>query len=552
MGFDEFLDYVGQFGKYQRVRYFLLCLFSVVAAWHSLNMVFVGAKPENHCRFPDVSNFTPRSLTVQDLATIFFIPPGEECRMYNISQTLEIWNAAGNNITSMVILGVNRSIVKCPLGSTFSTEKYKSTIVSEFELVCDRKFWVKTSKSVYFAGRLLGAAVFGHLSDSFGRRPMFFVAIVLLVVSGGVTAASQNIFMFLPLYFLQGAAQTGAFLIAFTLSTELVGPNYRVVTGFVIQIFYSIGYMSLAAIAYFLQEWRYLEAAITAPCVLFVIYWWFLPESVRWLLSQNRDKEAEKIIEDVAKANKVTLSPDIIESLKKSQSDQLTRKYTFMDFIRHWRILKLSLNIWFNWLVNALVYYGLSLNTENLGGNPYVNFCIAGAVEIPAYLVCIFLLNTVGRRIPLVAAMCIGGVACIVSGNLPTEGNRMQITSIVLAMVGKFCITGSYAIIYLMAAELFPTVVRNTGMGISSMSARIGGILAPLFIDLKSVAQPLPIILFGGFAVASGLLALLLPETKGRPLPERLEDVQETRWPWAHNKLEVRDGSQSIVELSDL
>lgn len=71
--------------------------------------------------------------------------------------------------------------------------------------------------------------------------------------------------------------------------------------------------------------------------------------------------------------------------------------------------------------VNALVYYGLSLNTENLAGDPYLNFCIAGAVEIPAYVLCILVLNRVGRRIPLVVSMVIGGVACIASGCLPNQ-----------------------------------------------------------------------------------------------------------------------------------
>ena len=70
-------------------------------------------------------------------------------------------------------------------------------------------------------------------------------------------------------------------------------------------------------------------------------------------------------------------------------------------------------------LVNALVYYGLSLNTENLAGSPYLNFCLAGAVEIPAYVLCILLLNRVGRRTPLIVAMYLGGLACILSGALP-------------------------------------------------------------------------------------------------------------------------------------
>ena len=57
-----------------------------------------------------------------------------------------------------------------------------------------------------------------------------------------------------------------------------------------------------------------------------------------------------------------------------------------------------------------------------------------------------------------------------------------------LAMFGKLCITASYAIIYVLTAEIFPTVVRNVGVGSSSMVARIGGALAPFINLLVSVA----------------------------------------------------------------
>lgn len=55
-------------------------------------------------------------------------------------------------------------------------------------------------------------------------------------------------------------------------------------------------------------------------------------------------------------------------------------------------------------------------------------------------------------------------------------------------MIGKLCITASYAIIYVLTAEIFPTVVRNVGVGSSSMVARIGGALAP-YINLLVSAK---------------------------------------------------------------
>ena len=55
---------------------------------------------------------------------------------------------------------------------------------------------------------------------------------------------------------------------------------------------------------------------------------------------------------------------------------------------------------------------------------------------------------------------------------------------VVLAMIGKMCASASYAIIYLYTSELFPTSIRNTGMGTCSMMARIGAMIAPKVLDL--------------------------------------------------------------------
>lgn len=62
-------------------------------------------------------------------------------------------------------------------------------------------------------------------------------------------------------------------------------------------------------------------------------------------------------------------------------------------------------------------------------------------------------------------------------------------------------------------------------MGISSMSARIGGMLAPQILELRVFWDPLPLLVFGVLSSVAGGLALFLPETNGRPLPQTIEDV---------------------------
>ncbi len=84
--------------------------------------------------------------------------------------------------------------------------------------------------------------------------------------------------------------------------------------------------------------------------------------------------------------------------------------------------------IFFCRFVNSLVYYGLSLNTSNFGGNDYLNVFLSGAVEVPAYIFCQFGINTfLGRRMSLCGCMVIGGVALLLTLVVPS-GESIKIS----------------------------------------------------------------------------------------------------------------------------
>lgn len=132
---------------------------------------------------------------------------------------------------------------------------------------------------------------------------------------------------------------------------------------------------------------------------------------------------------------------------------------------------------------NSLVYYGLALNTNTLVGNPFLLLFVAGVVDVPSYILTGVLMNWLGRRSLISTLMVLGGLACISAAYIPA-GEGAAATAIV--MVGKFFIAGSFAIIYNYSTELFPTAVRNTALGTSSMCARISGALTPFVTLLVS------------------------------------------------------------------
>ncbi|XP_042224923.1 organic cation transporter protein-like isoform X2 [Homarus americanus] len=431
----------------------------------------------------------------------------------------------------------------------YDTSKYQTSAVIDYQLVCERAWLRATVQSVFMVGMLVGSYLFGDLSDRFGRKPVFLSALVLMVVVGLGQAVIPDYYVLTILRFILGASLQGVFLVAYVMAMELVGKKRRVLVGVLAQAFYTLGFFTAAALAWSITSWRWLQISMTLPALLFIPYYWIIPESSRWLITKGRISEARIILEKAAKVNKKEVTEDaMLQALEVSGVGKDGGKGNFFDLFRYPNLRKKTINLFFNWFVNSGVYYGLSLNTGNLGGNDYINFVISGAVELPAHAMTIFLLDRVGRRIPLCVFLCLGGLALLSTMFIPSGLPWLVIT---LAMTGKLCITASYAIVYVLTAEIFPTVVRNVGVGSSSMVARVGGALAPFINVLGDQWQPLPLLIFGSMSLSAGVLTLLLPETLGQQLPETIKDGENFDKKWKSDETTAKGGAEQLEVLRE-
>ncbi|XP_038059997.1 organic cation transporter protein-like [Patiria miniata] len=532
--FDDILNAIGEFGKWQIVLFFLASLIGIMTAMNTLAQVFYAGESDHWCRVAawDEANCTGTAkpndwecLVEKRDASIPLVTDNNGDRVYD---SCVMYDVRGETY----VPGVNSSFYGIPNttkcvdadGWVYDTRQYETTIINTFDLVCDESGLVSLAQSIYFAGLLAGSFIFGSLADCLGRKPTIYLATILFLVSTLGNVFSPNMIVYMILRFFVAAGGLGAYLVAYVLVAEFVGPSKRVLVGISIQFFFATGLTILPLLAFLIRTWRFLQLCISVPIALYFLLYFYMPESARWQMSKGKFRPAEKTLRKVAATNKrefpeEMFSPEnIATSMEKASSGQQTAVGLFRT--PNMRIK--TLNIMFNWFVNSLVYYGLGLSTSDLGVDDYMASAIAALVEFPSYVYCIFALQYFGRRINLSGTMVIGGAACITTAFL-----ELGITRTIIAMIGKFCIAGSFAIIYVVSGEIYPTPVRSAGMGLSSVTARIAGIISPFMLELESFWKPLPFVLFGVLSIVAGLLALLLPETNNKKLPETLEEGEE-------------------------
>lgn len=545
MAFDDVFTHLGEFGRYQKRIYFLVCLPALSCAFHKLAGVFLIARPDSRCKLPFETG-RDAVYALNDTMRNMSFPIDSLTKTWSTCQYL------GANFSDAYFAGGIPATQALTCDQfVYDPTKYPSSTVVDWNMVCDRKWMRAFSDAMFMLGVLLGSIIFGYLSDKLGRKPIFFASLIIQLIFGICVGVAPEYVTFTISRLIVGATTSGVFLVAYVIAMEMVGPSWRMFAGVVSMMFFSVGFMITAAFAYFFSDWRHFQIAITLPGVLFMCYYWFIPESARWLLSQKRKDEAVVILERAAKENGRTIPQEVYDNLIEvadepvQVKDPNERQPGMLDLFRYPNLRRKSLLIFFDWFVNSGTYYALSWNTGNLGGNDLLNFVISGAVEIPAYTFLLFTLNKWGRRNILCGCMLTAGVVLLLTIVVPSNETWLIVG---LAMFGKMAITASYGTVYIFSAEQFPTPVRNVGLGVASMVARVGGIAAPFVNMLDEIWKPLPFIILGTLALIGGLLSLLLPETLNKRLPETIEEGES----FGKKVRRVEDAEASADELKGL
>lgn len=530
MKFDDILKDVGEFGKYQKVVYFLLCLPSFATGLFMMHLVFVMETPNYRCKIADYPDdtFGVRDPGHQRLVEMTIprdsIGDYEKCSFYSYKTNRTIFMYNSSDLQENFTIGVNATLQKC---SEWVYEKsvFKETYTSKHNLVCDDAIVVSHSRMIFYLGVLVGDIVFGWSSDRVGRKITICVGLLLLIAAAFAVSWAPEIISFTILEFIIGGTNHGSFLCTNVLGQELVGPSKRKYTGTIQHMFFSIGLVYQTIVYYFSRDWQISCIVLAASCIIFIPYWWLIPESPRWLISQGRNEEANVILQKMAKVNGTKLSPDVVANLtiKKEKTG------SFKDLLKSKTMCLRAVILCFNWMAVCLMYYGVTFNAGNIG-DFYLNFFLMGIVEFPGILSTILLIDRIGRKKMHLMCMMLGGIACLCTIFTVTFAREtLRPLTIALAVIGKMASSAAFVCVYIFTVELFPTVIRNVALGGGSCFARIGSMIAPYFVMLGmsiggAIGEALPLVIFGAASVIAGLMCLYLPETLNQRLPETIED----------------------------
>ncbi|XP_060624906.2 solute carrier family 22 member 15-like isoform X2 [Anolis sagrei] len=472
MDLDEAFGMVGEFGPSQKRLTAFLVLLQVFVAFQSMLIVLVGAMPEYHLDHEVISTNTE--------------PLAKHIRF-------------ASNFTS---------------------------IATEWYLIRHEAYKVSLASSLYFAGLLIGNIIFGPLSDKLGRKPVYLTGLFFDVIFGYVSAFAPNYEIFAMSRFFVGITNGGMALVSFVLTQEYVGKSFWALTGSLTNLTFAVGIAIYALLGFYIREWRLLAFVSNSPGLFFFLLSFMLPESPRWLYCQGRTTEAESILQHIALGNgKEGLAVKLKQCKATVERDDSAPG--ILNLVKHpvlrWRTVILM----YIWYVCSFVYYGLTLNAGELGGNLYLNVALSGLVEVPAFPLCMFFIEKPwsGRRKSTVAFLIFAGFACIFTMCLPENAEGFFFNPSILALYGKLTVSAAFNIIYIYTSELYPTAVRNAGLGVCSMTCRFGGILAPFVPSLKILGPSVPFVAFGISGLSAGFLTLLLPETLNKPIAETIEDL---------------------------
>ena len=388
-------------------------------------------------------------------------------------------------------------------------------------------------------GCVFGALFSGALSDKYGRKKVLLLSGLLFTLSALGSAVPDNLTQFVMARFIGGLGVGSASMLSPLYISEIAPAKirgmlvtlYQLAIVFGINIIYIVNYLIANThdqVWNVQLGWRYMLGSEGIPAILFFILLFFVPESPRWLVKENRSDEALKILN---KINRPEETHRILKEIKEAVNEE---KGSFLDLfkpgIRKAMVVGSVLALFSQVTgINAIIYYAPEIFKQVGFGSESALFqtMIIGFVNMLFTLVAIRFIDYWGRRTLLIWGIS-GMVSCLLGMGMffyfeITSGSLLLL--FILGFIASFA-SSLGPIPWVLISEIFPTKTRGTAMSFSIVILWLGVVLITQFF-------PVLLSLFGGaftfwiFMINALILLIFtlifIPETKQKTL----EEIQE-------------------------
>ncbi|CAJ0572824.1 unnamed protein product, partial [Mesorhabditis spiculigera] len=368
-----------------------------------------------------------------------------------------------------------------------------NSINVEFDFLCPENAKViKDSTSLQLLGNLIGALIFGPVSDRI-----------------------ITVFM-----------------------CETLPAKHRMWLNFILN--WSPNIIIVTAMAWTVQDWRWLQRSLGLLGIPISIMMYFCKEPVYWLVRQGRLDDAMKVVEETTKMDGIEFDPVPLRKLFEEEREACKRtagkSYFYQHLFYTWTLVSYSATMYFSYICVGAVTYGLFFNLEKLSGTIYekmVMLSICRTVLNMTLAALDYKIECLGRLKAhyMFAVYVVFGLGCVVV--MQYTGLDREFDDVVkylaltaISVAAMILLTNQVVV-----SEIYPTPIRNKAFAVAQMSNNTGSVIGVQLFKLTEVHRAIPFgVLMVMVAMETLLCSRFIPESKNKPLVEHMPGADESFW----------------------
>ncbi|HEY7273781.1 MAG TPA: MFS transporter, partial [Actinoplanes sp.] len=351
--------------------------------------------------------------------------------------------------------------------------------------------------AMYVLGACLGALFFGWLTDRFGRKKLFILTLAVYLFGTAMTALSFSAWWFFLFRFITGAGIGGEYAAINSAIDELIPARFRGRIDIVINGTYWFGAAvgALLTVPILTQlpvswGWRLAFGLGVVLGLVILLVRRHVPESPRWLFIHGREKEAEKLVDDVERTvereDHVTLEPaESYITIHQRRTIGFGRiAKTLVKQYPKRSALGFALFVGQAFLYNAITFgYAQILQTffKVPSGHTGYYFAAIAVGNLFGPLLLAHFFDTLGRRVMITGTYVLSGVLLLGTAWLFSMGVLTAVTMTICWCVVLFFASAGASSAYLTVSEIFPMETRALAIAFFyAIGTAVGGISGPL------------------------------------------------------------------------